>query len=94
MKSSNIFDLNRPLTQYIIGLAFNFILLIILLLGPVSFRNLQLPEGRYKDNIWRGTDVRTYVIPARNFLETGGFLVNGRPDCKRTIGYPFLIACF
>ena len=60
-------------TQYLIGVALNLAFVLVLLSQTVTWRNLQLPEGAYRQNIWRGLDVMTYVNPARNFLDFGVF---------------------
>lgn len=81
-----------PVNQYFIGLAFNILFIIILLGSNTSYANLQLPEGRYSENLWKGTDVLTYVVPARNFLQYGIFGNGNSPDYHRTIGYPLFLA--
>lgn len=85
-------DLGSPKTQYAIGLLCNLGFLFLLLNNPVTYRNLQLPEGIYRDNLWKGHDVDTYVNPARNFLEYGVFGVGEKPDFHRTVGYPLFLA--
>jgi len=90
MKSDNS---PRPLVrQYFVGLAINLAFVIILLSCPVSFRNLQIPEGQYADNAWKGMDIITYVRPARNFLEYGVFGKGTAPGYQRTVGYPLFLA--
>jgi hypothetical protein len=81
-----------PLNQYFIGLAFNILFIIILLSSNTSYSNLQLPEGRYSENLWKATDVLTYVFPARKFLQYGFFGIGDSPDYHRTIGYPLFLA--
>jgi len=85
-------SLKSPLVQYIIGLIVNIVFVVILLNIEVSYRNLQLPEGEYRDNIQKGTDTMTYVQPARNYLEYSIFGRGNAPDYHRTIGYPFYLA--
>ncbi len=89
LKKINIESL---IVQYLIGLALNLIFLIILLASNVSYRNLQIPEGEYSNNLWRGTDVMTYVEPARNFLDYRVFGDGHSPDYHRTIGYPLFLS--
>jgi len=81
-----------PVVQYFIGLSVNIIFLVILLSVNTSYRNLQVPEGEYSNNLWMGTDVLTYVEPARNFLEYGVFGNETIPDYHRTIGYPLFLS--
>ena len=80
------------LLQYVIGLILNVLLLLVIASGSKSFSNMQLPEGKYQNNLWRGGDVLTYVNPARNFLENGVFGAGETPDYHRTTGYPFFLA--
>jgi hypothetical protein len=78
--------------QYVIGLVFNILYILILLSNQTSFANLQLPEGSYSGNLWKQTDVLTYVYPAKNFLQCGIFGIGTLPDYHRTIGYPLFWA--
>lgn len=82
----------NPTTQYLIGTLINLLFIIVLLMNNISFENLQLPEGAYKENMWKGSDVMTYVKPARNFLSYGIFGKGDIPDYYRTIGYPLYIS--
>ncbi|MBF0458731.1 MAG: hypothetical protein HQK99_12650 [Nitrospirae bacterium] len=59
-----------------------------------SHFNLQMPEGKYAQNAMNGTDVMTYVEPARNFLTYGVFGKGTDPDYHRTIGYPMFLSLF
>ncbi len=64
--------------------------LYVLPQGQVS---LTLPDGDNQvGHPWQGSDVMTYVEPARSFLETGVFARNGVPDLHRTVGYPAFLA--
>jgi hypothetical protein len=83
-----------PSFQYLIGVLINFSYLLILLSNDISYHNLQLPEGIYSDNLWKGSDVLTYVKPARNFIQYGVFGDGIIPDYQRTIGYPFFLSLF
>jgi hypothetical protein len=83
--------LESPLIQYAIGVLLNIALIITLYSSNISFNNLQIPEGLYKNNVWKGMDVISYVNPARNFLQYGVFGFEQIPDCQRTIGYPFFL---
>ncbi len=85
-------SLESPIIQYFIGLVVNVAFVIILLSTDLSYRNLQLPEGEYQDNIQKGSDVITYLLPARNYLEYGVFGWGNIPDCHRTVGYPLFLA--
>lgn len=78
--------------QYLIGATLNFAFVIVLLSQSVTWKNLQLPEGEYKENIWQGSDVMDYVNPARNFLKFGVFGTGIQPDADRTIGYPLFLS--
>jgi len=78
--------------QYLVGLVVNIVFVVILLSTDVSYRNLQLPEGEYQNNIWAGSDVMTYVRPARNYLNYGVFGRENVPDYHRTVGYPLYLA--
>jgi hypothetical protein len=84
--------LESPFKQYLVGTGINFLLLTILISNNTSYRNLQLPEGPYSDNLWQGTDVVTYVNPARNFIHFRVFGSGTDPDHHRTIGYPLFLS--
>jgi len=83
---------SSPVVQYLIGASVNLLYVVILMTGDVSYRNIQLPEGIYADNLWKGTDVLTYVGPARNFVHYGVFGSDTVPDHHRTIGYPLFLS--
>ena len=84
--------LESLIVQYFIGLAISVLLIIILLSTNITYENLQLPEGAYKENLWKGSDVLTYVHAARNFISTGTFeFENYISPYQRTIGYPFFL---
>ncbi len=85
-------NLNSLALQYLIGLVVNIVFVLILLSTDVSYRNLQLPEGEYQDNLWKGGDTISYVGPARNYLEYGVIGQGNVPDHARTIGYPLYLA--
>ncbi len=87
-------NLDSPITQYFVALIINVAFVIILLSNSTSFHNIQLPEGKYSENLWQNTDVMTYVLPARNFLTNGIFGYGQSPDYNRTIGYPLLLSIF
>ncbi|KWT91004.1 hypothetical protein ASN18_0951 [Candidatus Magnetominusculus xianensis] len=86
---------SRPV-QFIVPALMNIVYVIIMLSNGATFFNLQMPEGKYSKNAMNGTDVMTYVIPARNFLAHGVFgSVSGDgtdPDYHRTIGYPLFLS--
>ena len=85
--------LESLIIQYFIGLAICVLLVIILLSTNITYNNLQIPEGDYKENLWKGSDVITYVQPARNFISTGTFeFKNYISPYQRTIGYPFFLS--
>jgi len=81
-----------PVNMYFIGVVVNLLYITILLCNPTSSANLQLPEGRYSENLWKQTDVLTYVYPARNFLHNGTIGYGSLPDYHRTTGYPLFLA--
>jgi hypothetical protein len=83
-----------PGYQCLIGMLFNFLYLLVLISYNTSYQNIQLPEGIYSENLWKGTDVLTYVKPARNFVQHGIFGYGSIPDYKRTIGYQFFLSLF
>ncbi len=80
------------LIQYLIGVSLNLAFVLVLLSSGSTWKNVQLPEGEYKDNIMRGQDIMTYVNPARNFLDFGVFGAGIDPDAYRTIGYPLFLS--
>ncbi len=53
---------------------------------------MQIPEGRYKDNIWKGSDTYSYVKLARNYLQYGVVGEEETPASNRTVGYPIYLA--
>jgi hypothetical protein len=53
--------------------------------------NLQIPEGAFSGNLWKCTDVPTYYLPAKNFLENGVFGFGTQPDYSRPMGYQFFL---
>ena len=87
-------DISRPITQYFLGLILNILFLITLYSFSTSFINIQIPSGKYLNNIWKASDVISYVNPAKNFIKYGVFGENKTPDHFRTIGYPALISFF
>ena len=91
-QNRKIINIESLTIQYFIGLAINIIFLIILLSTDTSYRNLQIPEGNYQDNLWRASDVMTYVSPARNFINYNVFGHEKVPDFHRTIGYPLFLS--
>jgi hypothetical protein len=86
----------RPLAlwQYMAGALVNIVYVVVLLSNGTAFYNLRMPEGEYSNNAMNGTDVMTYVEPARNFLTYGVFGKGTVPDYHRTIGYPMFLAFF
>jgi hypothetical protein len=78
--------------QYLIGLSLNCLYLLILFSSDASYRNIQLPQDIYRENLWKGTDVLTYVGPPQNFLQYGIFGFGTSPDYRRTIGYPLFLS--
>ncbi len=86
-------NLSSPITQYTLGVILNLLIIILLFSTDVSYKNIQLPEGEFKNNIWNRSDVMTYVVPARNFLTYGHFGYDpDKTDIHRTIGYPLFLA--
>lgn len=77
---------------FMLGLTANLLLLAALLSTPSSRDNLWVPELEHAGNIWHGSDVLTYVRPARSFNETGVFGKDHVPDFHRTIGLPAVFA--
>jgi hypothetical protein len=78
--------------QYLVGALINIVSVLILVSNNSSHKNLQTPEGIYSDNLWNGSDVLTYVVPARNFINFGVFGSGNAPDYHRTIGYPLFLS--
>ena len=87
-----ISTLRSPAIQYLVGLMVNMGFVVILLSMDSSYSNIQIPEGVYQNNVFKGTDVMSYLEPARNFLEYGVFGWKNVPDYHRTIGLPFYMA--
>jgi hypothetical protein len=87
-------DLSNQKTQFYIGLVINICFLLLLYSFKISFNNIQVPAGDFKNNIWQCSDVMTYVDPATNFLKYHVFGEQNTPDHFRTIGYPALISFF
>jgi len=86
--------INSPLNQFIIGIILNLLFVGFLLSFSDSSYNLRAPIGKYSDNIWKKSDVHTYVNPAIQFLEKGSFNAGNIPDYHRTIGYPLFLSIF
>src|SRR5215475_14172250 len=84
--------IKSPLIQYLIGVLINFLYIIILISDQTSYRNIQLPENEYSENLWQGGDVFSYIRPARNFVSYRIFGSGTVPDYHRTIGYPLFLA--
>ncbi|MCG6551168.1 MAG: hypothetical protein L7F77_02475 [Candidatus Magnetominusculus sp. LBB02] len=78
--------------QYIVPAVINIIYIIVMLSNGTTAFNLQMPEGQFTKNAMNGTDVMTYVEPARNFLTYGVFGKGTVPDHVRTIGYPMFLS--
>ena len=79
--------------QYVFALLALSFVLLVLAIPPATRVSLSLPDrAGISDNPWDGSDVLTYVAPARSFLESGEFLRHGKPDLHRTIGYPLFLA--
>jgi hypothetical protein len=85
---------NAPLRLFLLGLLWNLAFLAALAGSSVSRPNLHPPEGDYAHNRWSGSDVLTYVRPAREFLATSTFSSDGVPDRHRTVGYPAFLAAW
>jgi len=81
-----------PGIQYLIGLLINFLCLSILLSNSITYFNIQLPEKDYSENLWKGSDVLSYVRPAQNFIDHRVFGDGNVPDYHRTIGYPLFLS--
>ncbi len=92
MKIIRRINLKSPLHQFLIGVMINLLYLVIIFSSDTAYRNVQLPEGAYQNNLWHTSDVMTYVDPARNFLETGVVGEGREPDYCRTVGYPLYLA--
>lgn len=80
-------NLANPLQQFYIILTASLLLYGCLYLYPTSNYNLHPPEGAHSGNILRGSDVGSYLYPARNFIEFGIFGKDETPGYLRTIGY-------
>jgi hypothetical protein len=93
-RAGRIFDgPGAPLRLYLLGVVWNLAFLATLAGFATSRRNLHPPEGQYAGNRWSGTDVLTYVRPARELLASGIFSNDGvEPDYHRTVGYPAFLA--
>lgn len=79
--------------QYFLALFLLAAVLGSLYMLPQGRISLTLPDGEsLSGHPWRGSDVMTYVEPARSFLDTGVFARGGVPDMHRTIGYPAFLA--
>ena len=81
-----------PVLQYFIGLIVNVFVVLILIINPVTNKNLQIPVNQCKNNLWKGSDVLTYYYPAINYLEWGTIGYINSPSLERTIGYPLYLA--
>ncbi len=90
---SNI-HIDNKWIQFTIGLCFHFGFLMIMYSFDQSYQNLQIPIGKYQDNIWSCNDVLSYFEPAINFYTFGVFGYGFTPDHFRTVGYPGLIVFF
>lgn len=77
---------------FLAGSVLNLAYTLLLCRHEVSFSNLHAPAGENAGNVWRHSDVPSYVTPARSFLDEGAFLRQGSPDVHRTIGYPLFVA--
>ena len=84
-------SLERFPKQYAYSLFILVIFFLILLASPRGRVSLSLPDQGYQ-HPWNGSDIMSYVEPAENFLETGTFSRQGRPDLHRTVGYPAFLA--
>jgi hypothetical protein len=81
------------LGQYFIALVLMAAVLGCLYVLPQGKISLTLPDGDNQvGHPWQGSDVMTYVDPARSLLETGVFARGGVPDLHRTVGYPAFLA--
>jgi hypothetical protein len=84
--------MSSPVMQYLIGVLINLLYLVILISNQTSYQNIQVPENNYSENLWKGTDVSTYVEPARNFVTYRVFGYKYIPDHRRTIGYQLFLS--
>jgi hypothetical protein len=87
-------QLDNKWVQFTIGLCIHFVYLIILYSFDISYENLQIPIGKFQNNIWVCHDVFSYFQPAINYYTFGVFGSGLSPDHFRTIGYPGLIVFF
>lgn len=86
-------DLCDKKVQFVIGFLISILYFLILLVSShTSFVNLQVPEGAYARNQWQCTDVTTYYLPAKNFLDNGIFGYGSIPDSSRPLGYQLFLA--
>ncbi len=85
-------DITDERWQFGIGLLLHLLFLAVLWLSPLARYNIQLPEGNAQHNLWRGSDVLSYVQPARNFLQHGVIGRGLQPGFLRTAGYPLFLA--
>ncbi|MCI5138733.1 MAG: hypothetical protein D3922_10040 [Candidatus Electrothrix sp. AR1] len=70
---------------------------MLLYFSSAGKKSLLLPDGTVHGHPWHGSEIMTYVEPARAFLDTGTFARGGQPDMHRTIGYPLFLSltmCF
>lgn len=81
-------DFANPRHQFFMVLVTNLVYFSILYFYPISNYNLHPPEGAYSENAFFGSDVNSYIRPARNFLQFGVFGRGNTPDYFRTVGYP------
>jgi hypothetical protein len=84
--------IRSPGIQYLIGVLINLVYIIILISDQTSYQNIQVPENNYSENLWKGTDVLTYVRPAQNFVDHRIFGSGTIPDYRRSIGYPLFLS--
>ncbi len=83
---------DSPYFQFTIGVFVNVFTILILLSSDATYNNIQLPEGKYQNNIWKGNDVGSYIILARNYIQYGVVGEEDIPSSSRTIGYPMYLA--
>lgn len=86
--------LESPVFQYFIGFFINLVIIFILFSSNVTYNNLQLPENKFKDNIWKNSDVVGYVEYANNYLKYGVVGEGETPSTSRSIGYPLYLSMF
>lgn len=79
---------------FIIGLMVALCFLFFLYSFPLATKNIQIPQGEYSENIWKCSDVMSYVRPAENFVENGVIGRGNVPDHWRPIGYPLWLSLF